>query len=313
MFLLQYKYWKSAPTAASYFLNNTPEILEAVHALLHLMQVEQNHFRDSAYYYKELPRRFKDGTGMVWSFARPSDDQVVYGYNVPQNLMAVAVLGKLCEMNEALWNDAIVSSDTTSLQAAIENGIRNYGLVPNHGGLIFAFEVDGWGNTSTDVLDDANMPNLLWQPYLGQVPAELRDIYQRTRSVILSQKNVNWFTDGTENSSTYGLGSQHASTGLRPIWPGEECTENNCIWHLGLIMQALSSKDPRERNSCLEQVVATAWHGLMHEGFSSTNTSNYNRDYFGWANSLFAEWVQKTWVPHSSHSFSLQTQVVSGD
>ena len=42
---------------------------------------------------------------MVWSFARPSDDQTELGYNVPQNLMALSVLRKLPAMNDALWRD----------------------------------------------------------------------------------------------------------------------------------------------------------------------------------------------------------------
>ena len=51
------------------------------------------------------------------------------------------------------------------------------------------------------------------------------------------------------------------------------------------------SSSKGEKENCMSQVLATAWHGLLHEGFNVANTSLYNRDYFGWANALFSEWV----------------------
>ena len=54
---------------------------------------------------------------------------------------------------------------------------------------------------------------------------------------------------------------------------------------------------PQLAAKCLEQVLATAWHGLMHEGFNVFNTTLYNRDDFGWANALFAEWVIRDMLP----------------
>ena len=93
MFELMYKFWAHSPTDGSAFLiANVDEVKSSVYALVNLMAVEQNHFRDSPYYYKPLPGHFRDGTGLVWSFARPSDDQTTLGYNIPQNLFAVSVV-----------------------------------------------------------------------------------------------------------------------------------------------------------------------------------------------------------------------------
>ena len=52
VFLLQYKYWQAAPRRAGAFLRAHDEIPRAVRALVELLTTEQNHFRDSPYYYK---------------------------------------------------------------------------------------------------------------------------------------------------------------------------------------------------------------------------------------------------------------------
>jgi len=319
MFELMYKFWAHSPSDGSaFFIANMDEIKSSVHALVDLMVVEQHHFRDSPYYYKPLPGQFRDGTGLVWSFARPSDDQTTLGYNIPQNLFAVSVLSKLEDMNSALWDDEGLGASLSALRTSIEEGIETYGIVnittltdvfaedwsPDSDAQVesvFAFEVDGWGNWTRYVLDDANMPNLLWLPYLsssgkgenhglrGYVES---GIVERTRQAVLSARNENFFS----HRGVKGLGSQHTSQGLRPEWPGPQC-DSECVWHLGLIMQAMTTTDQDEKHYCLEQVMGTAWHGLMHEGFAVSNTTNYNRDLFGWANSMFAEWIITDFMP----------------
>jgi meiotically up-regulated gene 157 (Mug157) protein len=335
MFLLQWSFWQSSPERAAAFLTENDEIKQAVFALVDLLKTEQQHSASSPYYYKPLPNAFADQTGMVWSFARPSDDQTELGYNVPQNLMAVSVLSKLGAMNDALWLDADLALGLSTLKQEIEVGIKTYGiLIPasapddddDDSVVVFAFETDGWGNTTSPVLDDANMPNLLWLPYLGfDEEAFPPGIYENTRKLILSASNLNWFENPAaaevsilttgDVAAVVGLGSQHQSLGLRPQWPGQECTEQ-CVWHLGLVMQGMTAADhateeggdkgggnddddgggDSEKAKCLQLVLDTAFHGLMHEGFNVANTSNYNRDYFGWANALFSEWVLSDFV-----------------
>jgi meiotically up-regulated gene 157 (Mug157) protein len=68
--------------------------------------------------------------------------------------------------------------------------------------------------------------------------------------------------------------------------------QGDCIWPLGLIMEALTAKDPaREREILCVLIRTTDGQRLMHEGFNMDDPSEYNRDLFGWANSLFASWV----------------------
>jgi meiotically up-regulated gene 157 (Mug157) protein len=301
MFLLHYKYYKASPSDYASFITmsgdtngdtNGDTVLQGVRSLLDLMKVEQHHNTNSGYYYKPLPRAFSDYTGMVWSFARPSDDQTDYGYNVPQNLFAVSVLEKLHEMNSDLWNDVELAEELVALKDSIVTGIKAFGISDDG---TFSFEVDGLGNRTDKVLDDANNPNLLWLPYIdfkddgGVFP---KGIYERTRNAVLSDKNLNYFTPALRESTDLnsGLGSQHETGGLRPEWPGRECTRD-CIWHLGLIMQGLTAQEQVEEDDVLRQVLSTAWHGYMHEGFSVIFTKEYNRDWFGWGNSMFAEWI----------------------
>lgn len=65
-----------------------------------------------------------------------------------------------------------------------------------------------------------------------------------------------------------------------------------CVWPLGLIMEALTSNNPvREREILCLLIRTDDAQRYMHEGFNMNNPTEYNRDLFGWANSLFASWV----------------------
>jgi len=75
------------------------------------------------------------------------------------------------------------------------------------------------------VMDDANVPSLLSQPYLGYTSPRDSDgtVMKRTRSVILSGANP-YYHKGT---AATGIGSPH--------------TPHRSIWPIALTMQALTS------------------------------------------------------------------------
>ena len=50
--------------------------------VLPLLRTEQYHNEKSSYYYKPEKNHVRDGIGLVWSFARPSDDQTEFGYKL---------------------------------------------------------------------------------------------------------------------------------------------------------------------------------------------------------------------------------------
>ena len=88
-----------------------------------------------------------------------------------------------------------------------------------------------------------------------------------------------------------GLGSGHQSHGLRNLNYGPQC-DADCIWPLGLVMEAMTSGSAaREREILCLLLETTDGQFLMHEGFNADLPSHYNRDQFGWANALFASWV----------------------
>ena len=135
-------------------------------------------------------------------------------------------------------------------------------------GKIYAYESDGLGNYN--LMDDANVPSLLSLPWLAYCGKD-DPIYKNTRAFVLSKKNPYYF----EGASAKGIGSPH--------------TPDQYIWHIALTMQGLTSDDEEERKELLETLLATdADCKVMHEGFDCQDPKKFTREWFAWANSLFA-------------------------
>lgn len=253
--------------------------------ILEVMRVEQHHERASRYTFRRpctLHRRdtlARGGrgapvgeTGMVWSGFRPSDDACRYGFHIPSNMFACVALGHVAEFAAGIFYDEAMADEALRLRDEIERGIQRYGLVhhPRHGQL-YAYEVDGLGRYN--LMDDANVPNLLSIPYLGYRPAGDPD-YQRTRAFVLSCGNPYYFA----GAHARGLGSPHTPRGY--------------VWPIGLIMQGLTAADDVEQKRLLDMLLSTtAGTGYMHESFDPDRPNRYTRPWFAWANSLFAEFI----------------------
>ena len=284
--LLHYNFWKSTGKT-SHIASQT--FATALQSIVDVCLTEMNHNTESTYVFSEpIPHAFKDGIGMVWSFARPSDD-AAQGYNVPENMMLVVVFNKIHEMLSQVHT--LVSRDTVdqihNISQRVETAIETYGVVTVNNTTpptkIYAFEVDGYGVKTT--LDDANMPNLLWLPFLGY--DDKLKLYNNTRKFVLSKNNENYF----EGTFASGLGSAHHSFGLRSKNPGMPCRDN-CIWHLGLIMQGVTAQTLSEKTDMIKTILKTlADQDLLHEGFGPNDPSDYNRDWFGWADAAFSRWI----------------------
>jgi hypothetical protein len=64
------------------------------------------------------------------------------------------------------------------------------------------------------------------------------------------------------------------------------------IWHLGLLMQALTSTSDAEVAGVLDTLKRThAGTGFMHESFHKDDPSDFTRSWFAWANTLFGELI----------------------
>ena len=124
-------------------------------------------------------------------------------------------------------------------------------------------------------MDDANSPSLLAMPYLGYCDRE-DPIYQNTRRFILSGDNPYYF----KGKLARGVGSPH--------------TQEGYVWHIAIVMQALTSSDSEEVRECLDMLARThAGANYMHESFNPSAPEEYSRPWFAWANTLFAELLDK--------------------
>jgi len=278
---LGYYYWKT--TGISRIFTQTYH--DMIASIAETFTVEQNH-EMSPYYFRRydcvktdtLPNAGKGNpvkvTGMTWSGFRPSDDCCDYGYLIPANMMAAKAMEYAEEIcRECCWDEAL-GARCRALSQEISEGIWRYGVVehPKYG-RIYAYETDGLGNYN--LMDDANSPSLLAMPYLGYCGRE-DVIYQNTRRFVLSADNPYYF----QGSCARGVGSPHTKKGY--------------VWHIGITMQALTSGDRREIWECLDMLARThAGTNYMHESFDPSAPENYSRPWFAWANTLFAELLDK--------------------
>lgn len=212
------------------------------------------------------------GSGLVRTVFRPSDDETVFPYNVPANAMAAVYLRRTADILRTIGQAGLADS-TDKLAGTIESAITRLGVVRYQGSTnIIAYEVDGFG--SALIMDDPNIPNLLSLPYLGY--CEPTDpTYLTTRKMSLSSANP-FFASGTIAS---GLASPHIGA-LNQFWP------------LGTIMQGLTATEESEIYECLKMVLQThSGTFFVHESVNVDNPEQYTRPWFGWANSLFGELI----------------------
>ncbi len=212
--------------------------------------------------------------GMIVSIFRPSDDATIFTFLVPSNLFAVKSLRQLSEIYEEIYGDKAAAVEATNLADEIERAVYKYAITEHLGnGKIFSYEIDGFGNRL--FMDDANIPSLLSLPYLGIIDNQ-DELYLNTRKFVLSENNPYYFKGKAGN----GVGSPH--------------TLIDRIWHLSIIMRALTSNNEDEIVHCLKLLKNThAKTWFMHESFDKNNPYNYTRSWFAWANSLFGELIVK--------------------
>jgi uncharacterized protein len=233
-----------------------------------------------------------NGTGLIRSAFRPSDDATIFSFLIPSNAMLSVELSRTASLLESFaptlpqrQSQAILTLASTlhSRSTSIRTGIFNHGITTHPTfGQVFAFETDGY--SSHLLMDDANVPSLLSLPLLGFVnsssPSSEWSIYQNTRRLILSPSNP-YFLSGLKFS---GIGGPHI--GLRNAWP------------MSVLIQAATSSDDAEILDCLERVKNVSVFGLINEsvdverGVSPLGGGDgMTRSWFAWANSVFAKTV----------------------
>lgn len=214
--------------------------------------------------------------GLIHSMFRPSDDATIFPFLVPSNFFAVVSLRQAAEMVESISKQKDLAAECRAMATEVERALSEHAIV-NHplAGRVYAFEVDAFGNYYCT--DDGNIPNLLSLTYLGAVKNE-DPVYQATRRMLLSPQNP-YYCVGKAAS---GLGGPHV--GVDMIWP------------LGVIIQGLTATADDEIKGCLETLRRThAGTGYIHEAFHKDDPKNFTRSWFAWANTIFGEFVLKTY------------------
>lgn len=292
---LAYQYWKTCGDASIF----DADWQAATHLLVQTMREQQRWHDPGPYSFQRITSVSHDTVpmngfgnpakpnGLIHSAFRPSDDACIFPFLIPSNFFAVRTLEQLAEIYSTQIKEPVFAAECTSLANEVRSALNNFAIAhhPTHGD-IYAYEVDGFGNTL--MMDDANIPSLLSLPYLDAFSAD-NPLYQSTRRFILSRDNPYFF----KGHSAEGIGGPHIGLGM--------------IWHLSIIMRALTSNEDTEIIECISMLKRThAETGFMHESFHQDGPSQFTRKWFAWANSLFGELILKI---HNERPHILKNQV----
>ncbi|TPX10331.1 uncharacterized protein E0L32_008736 [Thyridium curvatum] len=207
-----------------------------------------------------------NGTGLVRSAFRPSDDSTIFQLLVPSNMMFSYYLRKAAGIATAV-GEAALAGEMTSLAEQIRDGIARHAVVRKggpDGPKVFAFEVDGFG--SAVVMDDANVPSLLAAPFWEFDKGDFAEIYANTRRAVLDE-------DGPDGNPYFMRGPVLSAVGGPHVGPGKG-------WPMASVVRILTSDDDGEITGVLGEVLrSTDGIGLMHESVDAFNASIWTRQW----------------------------------
>lgn len=239
-----------------------------------------------------------NGTGLIRSAFRPSDDATILGYFIPPNAMMSVQLKKTADVIKAAGGSADLVKKLRQRGEELDHAVREHGVVHHSKyGDVFAFEVDGYG--SRILMDDANIPSLLSLPLLGYVD-EKDQVYRNTRKMILDKSGNPYYLTG---SAFHGIGGPHSKFTSSPsinlsMNKGDANHDSYAVglqnaWPMSLLVQAMTSDSEAEITECINLVRNSSLLGLVHESINVNNIKDYTRPWFAWANSVFAQTILK--------------------
>ena len=279
---LAYEYWRITGDT-SIFGDSWIQAVENILATFHDQQRKEGHgkYRFQRRTERQLDTMSNDGwgapikpVGLIASAFRPSDDATTLLFLVPSNFMAVTQLRHAAEILTKVNNRTDLAQKCKHLANEVEDALNKYAIY-NHPkyGLIYAFEVDGFGNQI--LMDDANVPSLLAMAYLGDVSIS-DPIYQNTRRFVWSEDNPYFF----KGKAGEGIGGPHIG--------------HDMPWPMSIMMKAFTSTNDEEIKQCIEMLMKTdAGTGFMHESFNKDDATKFTRAWFAWQNTLFGELIIK--------------------
>lgn len=196
-----------------------------------------------------------NGTGLVRSAFRPSDDAAILQFFIPGNAFMAVELRRTAGLLEKVKQTELAPL-VLRLAETIEAGIWEHGVFQHPVfGEVFAYEIDGYG--SRIFMDDANLPSLLSLPLLGFLDSHDK-VYQNTRKMVLSMEGNPYFLNGTQFK---GIGGPHI--GITHAWP------------ISLLVQILTTDNDEEILALLEMVMKASPLGLIHESVNVEKVRDY--------------------------------------
>lgn len=209
-----------------------------------------------------------NGTGLIRSAFRPSDDSTIFQLFIPANMMFSRYLGATAEIMAALGDAAPsgLAAQMTALSESVRAAVEAHGVTtdPNSGADVYAYEIDGFGSAA--VMDDANIPSILSAPFLGYLNAS-DETYQNTRAVILGEAG------GLNGNPYFMRGPVINAVGGPHNGPGY-------AWPMASIVRILTSDDEAEITAALREIVSsTDGLGVIHESINSFNQSDWTRQW----------------------------------
>ncbi len=281
---LSYHYWKETGDLKPFDSNWQA----AIKNILKTFTEQQRKNGDGPYHFQRRTSWATDGVpmngygypvkpvGLIASMFRPSDDATVFAFLVPSNFFAVVSLKHAAEMMRAIAKDEATAGQLTALATEVEKALQEHAIVQHpEFGKVYAYEVNGFG--SYNLMDDANVPSLLAMPYLNAVSVQ-DPIYQNTRKLLLSEFNPFFF----KGKAAEGIGGPHVGKDM--------------VWPLSIIARGLTSTSDEEIRACVKTLRQShADTGFMHESFHKDNAAKFTRSWFAWANTIFGEFLWKTY------------------
>lgn len=215
-----------------------------------------------------------NGTGLVRSAFRPSDDATTFGFFIPANAMMAVELLRTAKILKAAKEDE-TAEKLEQWSKTIRDGVWEHGVVEHAKfGPVFAYEVDGYG--SSILMDDANYPSLLALPLMGFVKTDDK-VYQNTRKMLLSRASNPYYLQGKDFQGIGGKTTQIPITcldGLADLVTGPHIGLSNA-WPMSLLIQAQTSDDDEEIMGCINFVLKSARLGLIHESIDVNSVGAY--------------------------------------